>query len=373
MRDEDCRLWPGQGDDGIDGDADEGEGFVPLDGARGARASYVDRKFVRAALIAFLFSQVYKGVYTRKADVWAFGMTLYELFTRRIPFEDMHDEQVMKAVCSDDARPDLALLDEGMHPAGIAIMKDCWAAEPSERPSFDAISRQLHELAPGRAAEQKALIRLLTARIKDSGLKAKGKLDRAWDALAVDGGPELLHAVAALAHEYPDDDDNPPRQPATPDVPSLHKAAQAIAPKLVETMRLFADATGGALCSARALPPSSQCVARAGVFMLGPPIGKVTSGEPLDEDEVRETVKKIDRVHEKTLSDYEGDHRRVVDLVRASCIFETAAGLTSAIEFLKSSALLRVVRTKDRFNNPRDGCVQAWEGGRTSGVRLFGP
>ena len=105
--------------------------------------------------------------------------------------------------------------------------------------------------------------------------------------------------------------------------------------------------------------------------MLGPPIGKVTSGEPLDEDEVRETVKKIDRVHEKTLSDYEGDHRRVVDLVRASCIFETAAGLTSAIEFLKSSALLRVVRTKDRFNNPRDGCVQAGEGGGRAACVCF--
>ena len=144
-------------------------------------------------------------------------MTLYELFTRRLPFEDMQDEQVMKAVCSDDARPDLALLDDGMHPAGVAIMKECWATDPSRRPSFEAISRQLHELAPSRATEQKALIKLLTVRIKENGLKAKGKLDKAWEALSADGGPELLCAVAALAHQYPDEDHNPHPPPTAGD------------------------------------------------------------------------------------------------------------------------------------------------------------
>ena len=102
--------------------------------------------------------------------------------------------------------------------------------------------------------------------------------------------------------------------------------------------------------------------------MLGPPIGKVEPGATLDDEAMRETVKKIDRVHEKTQSDYGGDHRRVVDLVRASCIFETAADLTAGIEALDERALLRVLRAKDRFNHPRDGCAgrvsRASAGGR---------
>ena len=95
--------------------------------------------------------------------------------------------------------------------------------------------------------------------------------------------------------------------------------------------------------------------------MLGPPIGEVRSDMLLENEPVDETVKKIDRVHEKATSDYGGDYRRVVDLVRASVIFETPEQLANAIDLhlLSPGGLLRVVRAKDKFNNPRDGCARA--------------
>ena len=65
-----------------------------------------------------------------------------------------------------------------------------------------------------------------------------------------------------------------------------------------------------------------------GVFLLGPPVGKVAPDVPLTDLSVQRTVKKIDRVREKASAEYGGDHRRVVDLVRASAIFETPAALS---------------------------------------------
>ena len=52
-------------------------------------------------------------------------------------------------------------------------------------------------------------------------------------------------------------------------------------------------------------------------------------------------------------SQYHGDPRRVVDIVRASAIFTTMQQLALAIEALLGDAcVLIVVRAKDRFNNP---------------------
>ena len=64
-------------------------------------------------------------------------------------------------------------------------------------------------------------------------------------------------------------------------------------------------------------------------------------------------------MHEKAMMDYAGDHLRVIDLVRATGRFETPAELASAIEgrLMAPGSPLRVMRVKDKFTSPRDGCV----------------
>ena len=58
-------------------------------------------------------------------------------------------------------------------------------------------------------------------------------------------------------------------------------------------------------------------------------------------------------------SQYHGDPRRVVDIVRASAIFTTMQQLALAIEALLGDAcVLIVVRAKDRFNKPCDSCYR---------------
>ena len=87
----------------------------------------------------------------------------------------------------------------------------------------------------------------LVQRVQSSRASAEAKLNSTWDRLAEDGGEELLRAARELTARYPDDEDNPPRQPDTaPDVTALHEAARDNALPLCKAMRSFADAVGGA-------------------------------------------------------------------------------------------------------------------------------
>ena len=64
-------------------------------------------------------------------------------------------------------------------------------------------------------------------------------------------------------------------------------------------------------------------------------------------------LKTVDRVLEKTYTDYAGDPLRVVDIVRGTAVFVTLAQLAFALESLfDMSCDLVVVRAKDRINKP---------------------
>ena len=64
-------------------------------------------------------------------------------------------------------------------------------------------------------------------------------------------------------------------------------------------------------------------------------------------------LKTLDRILEKSYTDYAGDPLRVVDIVRGTAVFITLAQLAFALEsLLDNSCELLVVRAKDRMNNP---------------------
>jgi serine/threonine protein kinase len=48
------------------------------------------------------------GQYTEAADVYSFGMIIWELFTREIPFPNMNPHQAALAVITEDKRPDVS-------------------------------------------------------------------------------------------------------------------------------------------------------------------------------------------------------------------------------------------------------------------------
>ncbi len=71
--------------------------------------------------------------YTEKADVYSFGMVMWECLTCRLPFEGMTAMQAGLGVATLGLRPAMPV---GTDEAQAAMIRACWAAVPDQRPSF---------------------------------------------------------------------------------------------------------------------------------------------------------------------------------------------------------------------------------------------
>ncbi|PSS31724.1 Serine/threonine-protein kinase [Actinidia chinensis var. chinensis] len=80
--------------------------------------------------------------YDQKADVFSFAIVLWELVTAKVPYDSMTPLQAALGV-RQGLRPDLP---DNTHPKLLDLMKRCWEAIPSDRPSFSEIRIELEEL-----------------------------------------------------------------------------------------------------------------------------------------------------------------------------------------------------------------------------------
>jgi serine/threonine protein kinase len=84
--------------------------------------------------------------YTNSVDVYSYGIILYEIATRRLPWVgEIDDDDYMstvrwlEAALKADRRPALPSEMEAHHPEFVDVMRQCWAGDPGERPSFSSV------------------------------------------------------------------------------------------------------------------------------------------------------------------------------------------------------------------------------------------
>ena len=79
------------------------------------------------------------GKVTNLVDVYSFAMTVLELVSLKLPFDDWEDAQILYGIPNGE-RPDIP---SHCNPFFEELITQCWQGEPTKRPSFSIILERM--------------------------------------------------------------------------------------------------------------------------------------------------------------------------------------------------------------------------------------
>jgi hypothetical protein len=82
--------------------------------------------------------------YTVKADVFSFGIILWEIFHKKVPFEGTFAYLIEKSIV-EGIRPPIA---DYVPPVFAEVIQQCWQVSPDKRPNFEDILGKLENFVP---------------------------------------------------------------------------------------------------------------------------------------------------------------------------------------------------------------------------------
>jgi len=86
--------------------------------------------------VAWIAPEIFeKKQYTEKCDVYSYGIIFWELFSRKIPYADVSSFEIPVKVAKEGLRPKIP---DNVPKSISKLMKQCWHAKPTKRPSFKA-------------------------------------------------------------------------------------------------------------------------------------------------------------------------------------------------------------------------------------------
>lgn len=83
------------------------------------------------------------SAYSVSADVYSFAMVLWELITRQPLYPGIPPFQIIFTVGTQGMRPTIP---PACNPGLASVIQDCWAEDPSNRPSFVDLADRIAQL-----------------------------------------------------------------------------------------------------------------------------------------------------------------------------------------------------------------------------------